>query len=141
MPIHRQKKLTTAEVADSSAEQPVPGLPEQQQFRQHLRELARSGIRIMLERVMCEELDALIGVAWGESSPKRAGYRNGFYSRDLITSTGRIEDLKVPRDREGQFHTQVFEHYRRYEPRWQKGLPKCSWRGSAYRRWGKSLKR
>ena len=122
MPIHRQKKLTTAEVADSSAEQPVPGLPEQQQFRQHLRELARSGIRIMLERVMCEELDALIGVAWGESSPKRAGYRNGFYSRDLITSTGRIEDLKVPRDREGQFHTQVFEHYRRYEPQVAEGL-------------------
>ena len=45
---------------------------------------------------MREELDALIGVGWGESSPKRQGYRNGYYSRDLLTSTGRIEDLRVP---------------------------------------------
>jgi putative transposase len=44
------------------------------------------------------------------------GYRNGHYRRDLATSTGRIEDVKVPRDREGQFHTQVFERYSRYEP-------------------------
>jgi hypothetical protein len=33
-----------------------------------------------------------------------------------VPSTGRIEDLKVPRDREGEFHTQVFERYNRYEP-------------------------
>jgi putative transposase len=34
----------------------------------------------------------------------------------LVTPTGRIEDLKVPRDREGAFHSQVFERYKRYEP-------------------------
>jgi putative transposase len=50
------------------------------------------------------------------------GYRNSSYSRDLLTSTGRIEDLKVPRDREGHFHTQVFERYRRYEPQVAEGL-------------------
>ncbi len=107
MPVHHRKKRTTANATDSSGEQPAPGLPEQQEFRQHLRELARSGIRIVLEGVMREELDALIGVRWGESSPNRKGYRNGFYQRDLVTCSGRIEDLRVPRDREGQFHTQV----------------------------------
>ena len=81
-----------------------------------MRELARGGIRIVLEDVMREELDALIGVGWGESSPKRKGYRNGYYSRDLVTSSGRIEELQVPRDREGKFHTQVFDRYSRYEP-------------------------
>jgi len=50
------------------------------------------------------------------------GYRNGSYTRDLVTSTGRLEDLKVPRDREGQFHTQAFERYRRYEPHIAEGL-------------------
>jgi hypothetical protein len=35
-----------------------------------------------LEDVMREELDALIGVAWGESSPKRKGYRNGSSTRE-----------------------------------------------------------
>jgi putative transposase len=75
-----------------------------------------------LEGVMRGELDALIGVGWGESSPRRKGYRNGSYTRDLVTTTGRIEDLQVPRDREGQFHTQVFERYRRYEPQVAQGL-------------------
>lgn len=77
---------------------------------------------MVLEGVMREELDALIGVGWGESSPKRKGYRNGYYTRDLSTTTGRIEALHVPRDREGQFHTQVFERYRRYEPQVAQGL-------------------
>jgi putative transposase len=64
---------------------------------------------------MREELDALIGVGWGQSSPKRKGYRNGSYTRDLVTASGRIEEINVPRDREGQFHTQVFDRYSRYE--------------------------
>jgi putative transposase len=52
----------------------------------------------------------------GECTPDRRGYRNGSYTRDLVTPTGRIEDVKVPRDRAGEFHTQVFERYNRYEP-------------------------
>jgi putative transposase len=71
---------------------------------------------------MREERDALIGVAWGESSPKLKGYRNGSYTRDLLTSSGRIEDLQVPRDREGQFHTQVFDRYSRDAPQVAQGL-------------------
>jgi putative transposase len=107
MPVDRQKKDTTPNTSGSMQEQTDPALPDQQTFQQYLRELARGAIRVMLEGVMREELDALIGVGWGESSPKRKGYRNGSYSRDLITSSGRIEDLQVPRDRKGQFHTQV----------------------------------
>jgi len=57
----------------------------------------------VIETVMREELDQFIGAAWGECSPKRKGYRNGHYTRDLVTSTGRLEDINVPRDREGQF--------------------------------------
>ena len=122
MPVHRQKKDTTPKTPGSTQEQTAPALPDQQVFHQHLRELARGAIRVVLEGVMREELDALIGVGWGESSPKRKGYRNGFYTRDLVTTTGRIEELQVPRDREGQFHTQVFERYRRYEPQVAQGL-------------------
>ncbi len=115
MPVSRQKKCTTPNSTDSTEGQSAPGLPDQQEFHQHLRELARSAMRIVLEAVMREELEALIGVAWGESSPKRKGYRNGYYQRNLVTSSGRIEDVQVPRDREGQFHSQVFDRYRRYE--------------------------
>jgi putative transposase len=122
MPVHRTQKETTTNPSSSTPEQAVSPLPDEQTLRQYLRELARDAVRVVVEDVMCEELDALLGVAWGESSPKRKGYRNGFYRRDLVTSSARLEDLQVPRDREGHFHTQVFERYRRYEPPIAEGL-------------------
>jgi putative transposase len=122
MPVYRHKKDTTPPPSGSTPEQTVPALPDQQAFHQYLRELARSAIRVVLEGVMREELDAFIGVGWGECSPKRKGYRNGSYMRDLVTSSGRLEGINVPRDREGQFHTQAFERYQRYEPHITEGL-------------------
>ena len=71
MPVHRKKKDTTPHLADSTPEQTAPALPDQQTFQQYLRELARGALRVVLEGVMREELDALIRVGWGESSPKR----------------------------------------------------------------------
>ena len=68
MPVHRHKKDTTTPPAGSTQEQIVPALPDQQTFQQYLRALARGGIRVVLEDVMREELDALIGVGWGECS-------------------------------------------------------------------------
>ena len=122
MPVHHHKKDTTPPPSGSTQEPVTPPMPDQQTFQHYLRELARRAIRVVLEGVMCEELDALIGVGWGESSPKRKGYRNGSYARDLVTATGRIEGINEPRDREGQFHTQVFDRYSRSEPHLAEGL-------------------
>ena len=108
MPVSKKKRTTSESVLSKSEQSSLP-LPEQQEFQQHLRTLAQSAVRTVLELVMREELDAFIGAAWGECSPKRRGYRNGTYSRDLATATGRLEEIKVPRDRAGQFHTQAFE--------------------------------
>lgn len=117
----KKKRITPA--SDASTLEPSPPLlPGQQEFHHYLRTLAQSAVRTVIEAVMREELDAFIGVAWGECSPKRKGYRNGSYTRDLVTSTGRLEEIKVPRDREGQFHTQTFERYSRYEPHIAEGL-------------------
>jgi putative transposase len=137
MPVHRRKKDTTPNTSGSTPEQTAPALPEQRAFHQHVRELARGAIRVVLEGVMREELDALIGVGWGESSPRRKGYRNGSYTRDLVTTSGRIEDLQVPRDREGRFHTQVFERYRRYEPHIAEGLTQMFVAGTSTHKVGK----
>ena len=117
-----KKKRTTSQAPLSKSELSSHPLPEQQAFHQHLRALAQSAVRTVLELVMREELDAFIGAAWGECSSKRKGYRNGTYTRDLVTSTGQLEDIKVPRDREGQFHTSAFERYSRYEPHIAEGL-------------------
>ena len=121
MPATKKKGITSTP-NPSTSDPSSPILPEQQVFHQYLRTLAQSAVRIVIETVMREELDQFIGAAWGASSPKRKGYRNGSYTRDLATSTGRIEDLKVPRDRAGQFHTQAFERYNRYEPHIAEGL-------------------
>jgi putative transposase len=121
MPVAK-KKRTTSIPNPSLLESSSPVLPPPQEFHHYLRTLAQSAIRIVIETVMREELDQFIGAAWGECSPKRKGYRNGHYTRDLVTSTGRLEDINVPRDREGQFHTQAFERYSRYEPHIAEGL-------------------
>jgi putative transposase len=121
MPVPKKQRITT-EKSPSMSEPSSPPLPQQQEFHQHLRALAQSAVRTVLELVMREELDAFIGAAWGECSPKRKGYRNGTYTRDLATATGRLEEIKVPRDRAGQFHTQAFERYSRYEPHIAEGL-------------------
>ncbi len=122
MPVTSREKRITHEPEGSTPEPSSPPVPSQQEFHLHLRTLAQGVVRKVIETVMIEELDAFIGAAWGECSPKRKGYRNGTYTRDLVTSTGRLEQIKVPRDRAGQFHTQVFERYSRYEPHIAEGL-------------------
>src|SRR5207237_9313610 len=121
-PVSSLHKPTTSTPEPSTSDLSSPVLPDQQVFHQYLRTLAQSAVRVVIETVMREELDQFIGAAWGECSPKRKGYRNGHYTRDLVTSTGQLEDVKVPRDREGQFHTQAFERSSRYEPHIAEGL-------------------
>src|SRR6266566_2402823 len=114
MPVPKKRTTSPSEAAKvASSDHPMP---DEQEFRQRMRNLAVSAMRVLIEEVMREELEMCLGAAWGESTPSRKGYRNGSYTRDLVTKTGRIEALSVPRDREGQFQTQVFERYGRYEP-------------------------
>jgi putative transposase len=96
-----------------------------------------SAVQVLLEEVMHEELEQCIGASLGECTPTRRGYRNGFYTRDLVTPTGRVEDLKVPRDRAGAFHTQVFERYGRYEPEVAEALTDMFVSGTSTQKVGK----
>jgi putative transposase len=51
-----------------------------------------------------------LGAGPGERTEERTGYRAGYYRRDLITRIGKLE-LRVPRDRNGEFSTSLFERY------------------------------
>ncbi|MGO4370368.1 IS256 family transposase [Paenibacillus sp. 2TAB19] len=62
-----------------------------------------------LERIMRAEIAAFMET--DESG--RHNSRNGYYKRTLHTKYGNIEELSVPRDRNGLFQTQVFEPYQR----------------------------
>ncbi len=54
-----------------------------------------------------------------------------------MTPTGRIEELKVPRDRAGAFQTQVFERYSRYEPEVAEALTDMFVSGTSTQKVGK----
>ena len=73
MPVSK-KKRTTSEAALSKSEPSSQLLPVQQEFQQHLRTLAQSAVRTVLELVMREELDAFIGAAWGECVRRIGSY-------------------------------------------------------------------
>jgi putative transposase len=136
MPVPKHKPITLSP-EDSPSESSSPVVPDQEEFRQHLRRLAVSAVQVLIEQVMREELEQCIGASWGECTLSRRGYRNGSYTRDLVTPTGRIEDLKVPRDRAGTFHTQVFERYGRYEPEVAEALTDMFVSGTSTQKVGK----
>ena len=135
MPVPKKRTTSTSEGAKGKSSDHK--MPDEQDFRQHMRNLAVSAMRVLIEAVMREELEQCLGAEWGECTPERKGYRNGSYTRDLVTKTGRIEDLSVPRDREGQFHTQVFERYGRYEPEVAEALTEMFVSGTSTHKVGK----
>jgi putative transposase len=89
--------------------------------KEELRELAREavharireGVKAVIEQVLEEEMREHLGAGHRERTPLRRGWRNGHYTRELITPVGKLEQLRVPRDREGEFVTEVFERYKR----------------------------
>jgi putative transposase len=78
--------------------------------RDLLKELLREAMQTVLEAEMTD----CLGASPGERTPERLGYRAGFYPRTLVTRVGALE-LKVPRDRDGRFSTELFERYQRSE--------------------------
>ena len=72
----------------------------------------REGVKAVIEQVLEEEMTEHLAAGY-EGTPSRRGERNGYHTRDLITPAGRIAQLRVPRDREGTFLTEVFERCKR----------------------------
>jgi putative transposase len=63
--------------------------------------------------VLEEQITEHLRAGYRELTPTKRGERNGHYQRNLLTPAGKIERLEVPRDREGEFVTEVFERYKR----------------------------
>lgn len=75
-------------------------------------------LRAMIEKFcqtfMEEELTAFIGADTHQRTDNRVGYRNGYKPRILRTRVGEL-NLLVPKDREGNFSTELFSRYQRSE--------------------------
>lgn len=68
----------------------------------------------VLQQVLESEFTAHVGAGRHERTEGRRGYRNGSYERDVVTRVGRVT-LRMPRDRAGQFSTELFASYQRSE--------------------------
>ncbi len=78
------------------------------------RELFKGLLKESLQEVLEAEMTAAVGAGPGERTTDRVGYRSGYYSRGLVTRIGKLE-LRVPRDREGRFSTELFDRFQRSE--------------------------
>jgi len=74
----------------------------------------KSAIVLVLNEFMEKERDEFLQAASYERSADRRDYRNGYYERELTMSIGKLK-LKVPRTRNGEFSTSIFEKYARWD--------------------------
>ena len=78
------------------------------------RDLMKALMKEALQEVLEGEMTEFLGAEPGERTGARSGYRAGYYGRNLVTRIGKLE-LRVPRERSGEFSTALFERYARSE--------------------------
>jgi putative transposase len=66
------------------------------------------------EKALAVDFDSFLNASRHERTSRRRGYRNGHRSRNLLTTVGDL-DIRVPRDREGQYQPGLFEWYQRVD--------------------------
>jgi putative transposase len=107
-------------------------------FFDDLDQLMKERHRQFLEELMGYERRCFLNVHPYERSEHRVDQANGFYHRRLTTRLGSLE-LKVPRTRSGQFHTQVLERYQRREPVINEALKQVFLLGVSTRQAGRAM--
>jgi putative transposase len=74
----------------------------------------RALVQTVVQQVLEAEMTSFLAAENYERTPGRRGYRNGYKHRLLKTRVGERE-LFVPKDRDGEFQTELFERYQRSE--------------------------
>lgn len=96
------------------------------------RQIAQATLNAMLR----QELTAFLGRDIYSRSSDEKNHRNGYYDRKFaVKNLGELA-VKVPRDRKGEFETELLEKYQRYDQRLKRDvcmmfLSGCSTRGIA----------
>src|SRR5438874_13506540 len=112
MPVDKQQHTTLTPIPTTAESSSAQGVV-QQSFHQQLRDHIRAAVQVVMEEIMRDELTPFVGAQWGESTPARKGYRNGSYGRGPATTSARVQDLKMSRDRAGKVPTEPFDRYLR----------------------------
>lgn len=72
------------------------------------RKFVGRGLKWFVEESLSEAVRRKVGIAWYMRGDGRDGYRNGFYTRMLVTPYGSVE-IQVPRLREGRYEHGLFD--------------------------------
>ena len=76
-----------------------------EELDKRISEIVRSTVKEFMESLLKGEITAFL--------EDHNGSRNGYYERDLGTRYGKIDNLRVPRDRDNEFQTALFDRYQR----------------------------
>jgi putative transposase len=93
---------------------PEPIVTFDDAFKSQVGELVRKTIDDVINAMLDEEADQLIGAGPYERTEERAGYRAGHYKREFTTTAGQIT-LNMPKLKGMRFATSVIERYKRRE--------------------------
>lgn len=93
----------------------------------------RNLVREVMQQVLEAEMTDTLAAEPGQRTEARLGYRAGHCPRTSITRVGKLE-LRVPRDRDGRFSTELFERYQRSEKALVSALAEMSVQGVSTRK-------
>ena len=115
-------------------------IPElgQADFRQLMSEKMKTAVQMMFLSILDVELTEWCGAGRYERSTARRDHRIGSRTRDLVTTVGKIEDLEIPRTRNG-FQTQLFEKYHRRQAAVDEAIGEMFVRGISQEKVGEVL--
>ncbi|RME22824.1 MAG: IS256 family transposase [Candidatus Zixiibacteriota bacterium] len=74
----------------------------------------RLSAKRLLEESLKVEQQHLVGAGRYERSRRRRGYRNGYYTRQVVWKLGVLSDVLVPRCRSGVYRGTILQRYRRF---------------------------
>ena len=118
----------------------------EESLRADLRELVRRTVEEMLNVLLDEEADDLVGAERYERTADREAYRAGHYERKLTTTSGEVT-IRMPKLKGMRFTTAIIERYRRRETSVEEAMIEMCLAGVSTRRiedvseilWGSSV--
>ena len=86
---------------------------------------ARQQLKELIEGRIEAEFEDLVRCGRYERSEERKDYRNGYWTRGLLTTVGHITGLRVPRARNLEFRTSFFGWYQRRQKAFDRAVRTC----------------
>lgn len=83
-------------------------------FSMHFGSGCRHVMKQVYQKILAVDFDSFINAGRYQRTSRRRSYRNGSRQRRLLTQAGEFT-LTVPRDRDGEYHPELLERYKRVD--------------------------